>query len=223
MAASTRMRPVTRPLPAAIGQPRARVTSGWADGAARPARDAAPLHDFADHRAERLDVALGGGRAECETQRPARPACRRPSRAARDWAGPLPAVHAEPVEQAMPLASSSISRASPSQPGNEKCALPGSRRRAGRGAVEDGVGHGREHARDQVVAERGQPGHFLVAALDGDLGSGGERPDGRGVQGARTARPAPGHRRASPAPARLPWPAATRPPRPARRSYGRKW
>src|ERR1017187_1671374 len=40
------------------------------------------------------------------------------------WA--MPAVHADPVEQAMPLASSSISSASPSQPGKEKCALPGS-------------------------------------------------------------------------------------------------
>ena len=43
------------------------------------------------------------------------------------WLGSAtPAVHAEPVEQAIPFASSSMSRASPSQPGKEKCALPGS-------------------------------------------------------------------------------------------------
>ena len=38
-----------------------------------------------------------------------------------------PAVQAEPVEHSIPLASNSINRASPSQPRNVKCALPGSR------------------------------------------------------------------------------------------------
>src|SRR5205823_548047 len=38
-----------------------------------------------------------------------------------------PAEHAEPVEQATPAASRSSSSASPSQPGKEKWALPGSR------------------------------------------------------------------------------------------------
>ena len=38
-----------------------------------------------------------------------------------------PAEHAEPVEHATPAASRSSSRASPSQPGKEKCALPGRR------------------------------------------------------------------------------------------------
>ena len=41
------------------------------------------------------------------------------------WA--TPAVQAEPVEHSMPCASSSISRLSPSQPGKDRCALPGSR------------------------------------------------------------------------------------------------
>ena len=41
------------------------------------------------------------------------------------WA--TPAVQAEPVEHSMPCASSSISSESPSQPGNDRCALPGSR------------------------------------------------------------------------------------------------
>src|SRR5690606_10306058 len=41
--------------------------------------------------------------------------------------GAPPAEQADPVEQAMPSASSSSSSASPSQPGKEKCALPGSR------------------------------------------------------------------------------------------------
>ena len=44
------------------------------------------------------------------------------------WLGSAtPAVQADPVEQATFLASSSSRRASPSQPGKEKCTLPGSR------------------------------------------------------------------------------------------------
>ncbi len=38
-----------------------------------------------------------------------------------------PAVHADPVEHSIPLASNSISSASPSQPRKVKCALPGNR------------------------------------------------------------------------------------------------
>ena len=41
------------------------------------------------------------------------------------WA--TPAVHADPVEHSMPCASISMIRLSPSQPGNDRCALPGSR------------------------------------------------------------------------------------------------
>jgi hypothetical protein len=41
-----------------------------------------------------------------------------------------PAEHALPVEHSMPAPSNSSSNASPSQPGNEKCAVPG-RRSAG--------------------------------------------------------------------------------------------
>src|SRR5262245_38325142 len=41
------------------------------------------------------------------------------------WA--TPAVHAEPVEHSTPLASSSISKESPSQPRKVKCVLPGRR------------------------------------------------------------------------------------------------
>ena len=41
------------------------------------------------------------------------------------WA--TPAVHAEPVEHSMPWASSSMSSESPSQPGKDRWALPGSR------------------------------------------------------------------------------------------------
>src|SRR5215472_2799732 len=56
--------------------------------------------------------------------------------ASRTWLGrATPAVHADPVEQAIPLASSSMSRASPSQPGKEKCAFPGSRAGPGGGPL----------------------------------------------------------------------------------------
>src|SRR5690606_1583733 len=44
------------------------------------------------------------------------------------WLGCVtPAVQADPVEHSMPWASSSMSRLSPSQPGNDRWALPGSR------------------------------------------------------------------------------------------------
>src|SRR3954470_3616580 len=44
------------------------------------------------------------------------------------WLGrATPAEHAEPVEHSIPRASRSSSNESPSHPGNEKCALPGSR------------------------------------------------------------------------------------------------
>src|SRR5690606_7710920 len=41
------------------------------------------------------------------------------------WA--TPAVHADPVEHSMPLASRSISNESPSHPAKDTCTLPGSR------------------------------------------------------------------------------------------------
>ena len=83
------------------------------------------------------------------------------------WLGcGTPAEQAEPVEHSMPRASSSSSSASPSQPGNEKCALPGSRCSGDRSrvAAEDGVRHDLAHPAYQVVT---QPGHAARPAPPG--------------------------------------------------------
>src|ERR1700733_2231794 len=96
--------------------------------------------------------------------------------ASRTWLGSAtPAVQAEPVEQAIPFASRSMSRASPSQPGKEKCAFPG--RRPGPGGGQDLV--------DQVVAQLGQLRGLLRPAARALRGGHGEGPDGGRVEGAR--------------------------------------
>ena len=79
-----------------------------------------------------------------------------PWRAARGSAGRRRREHADPVEHSMPRASSSISSESPSQPGNDKCALPGSRNWPPRPEVavdqrRPAPGEGPAH---QVVAQR---------------------------------------------------------------------
>src|SRR5215470_8268361 len=86
------------------------------------------------------------------------------------WLGcAMPAVQADPVEQAMPLASSSISSASPSQPGNEKWALPGG-----------------QDLRDQVVPQRREPLGLVEPSRAGVLDRDREGPDRGSVQGAGT-------------------------------------
>ena len=83
-----------------------------------------------------------------------------------------------------PRASSSSSSESPSQPGNEKCALPG-RRCVGREVgvtVEHRVRHGDAQPGDEVVAQRRRPARPLRAALDGELGGGGESGDRGSVE-----------------------------------------
>ena len=103
--------------------------------------------------AERVDVGLGAGVAEREPQRASARARSAPI-ASSTWLGwATPAVQAEPVEQAMPLASSSISSASPSQPGNEKCALPGSRLGPGSGPFRIASGTVGPHHVDQAVPQ----------------------------------------------------------------------
>ena len=100
------------------------------------------------------------------------------------WA--TPAVQAEPVEHSIPLASNNISRESPSQPRNVKCAFPGSRpapgapltstssiasvtpstsrsRSARTFAVAEGAGPTREQVRGQLISQR------LAAYADGYL------------------------------------------------------
>ena len=64
-----------------------------------------------------------------------------------------PAEQAEPVETSTPAASSSSSSESPSQPGKEKCALPGSRS-AGVAVVARASGTAASTRRDEVVAQR---------------------------------------------------------------------
>ena len=86
-----------------------------------------------------------------------------------------------------PGASSSSSSASPSQPGNEKCALPGSRCAVDRSGSPPSTasGHGRDAPGDQVVAQRRRAARPAPRwRFDRDLGGGGEPDDGRGVEGA---------------------------------------
>ena len=149
--------------------------------AARARSTTGPIGD------ERVDVRLrgwcgrartAGGRA-CSSSRPM---------ASSTWEGwGTPAEHAEPVEQAMPRASSSISSESPSQPGNVRWALPGSRwsgepsgspltRRRGPARRP---GH-------QVVAQAADPLGVLGLLLDRDLHGRGEAGDCGGVDGARS-------------------------------------
>ncbi len=98
------------------------------------------------------------------------------------WA--TPAVHAEPVEQAIPRASSSISSASPSQPGKEKCAFPGSLPGPGGAPFSTASGTAALTCGDQVVAQGGQPLGLVGPVLGSDLHRRRERPDRRHVEGA---------------------------------------
>ena len=102
------------------------------------------------------------------------------------WLGwGTPAEQAEPVEHSMPRASSSRSNASPSQPENEKWALPG-RRCAAQVAVttENDIGYDVADARHEVVAQPGQLLGALRLPLDGQLGRRREADDGGRIEGA---------------------------------------
>ena len=78
---------------------------------------AGPGHRAGQHRQHGIDVGVDAGVPQRQSQRAAGgwPG-RHPSRSARATAAATPAVHAEPVEHSIPLASSSISSESPSQP-----------------------------------------------------------------------------------------------------------
>ena len=130
---------------------------------------------------------LGGrGVAEREAQRAAGASRRSApiaSSTCEGWA--TPAEQAEPVEHSTPRASSSISSESPSQPGKDRCAMPGSRS-SGSPLHDLGVGTSARtpaSSRSRSAATRARvPG----AALDGDRGRGGQ-PDRAGhVQRAGT-------------------------------------
>ena len=96
------------------------------------------------------------------------------------WLGcAMPAVQAEPVEQAMPFASSSMSSASPSQPGNEKWALPGSL--PGPGGAPFSTASGTA-ASTRAISQRERLAVGSGGDGDGRLGAGGEGPDRRGVE-----------------------------------------
>ena len=70
----------------------------------------------------------------------------------------------------MPRASSSSSSESPSQPGKEKCALPGSRAPDRSGSpLRIASGTAASTAPDQVVTQRGQPVGVLGLALHREL------------------------------------------------------
>ncbi len=99
------------------------------------------------------------------------------------WEGcGTPAEQAEPVEHSMPRASSSISSESPSQPGNLRWALPGSRSTGS--PLQMRVGDRALHPAHEVVAQRADAGGVLALVLDRVLDRGGEAGDRRGVEGA---------------------------------------
>ena len=130
--------------------------------------------------------ARGAGVPEREPQRAARAARRRsPSRAARGEGWATPAEQAEPVEQSMPRASSSISSESPSQPGKVRCALPGSRSAGSGSPLSARVGDLRlDPARPGRRAAR-RPGRACSGwRLTASSTARGEAGDGRGVDGA---------------------------------------
>ena len=116
---------------------------------------AGAVDDFGDGGGQGVDVGLGGGVAQGEAQGAAGAGVVGAD-GEQDVAGLGDARGAGRAGGAGdPFASSSMSRASPSQPGKEKCALPGSRAGPGGGAVEQGVGHGGQDLADQVVAQGG--------------------------------------------------------------------
>ena len=126
------------------------------------------LDHLADHLGEAVDVRLGGGVAEREAQRAPGRAASAPI-ASSTWLGwATPAEQAEPVEHSTPLASSSISRASPSQPGKEKCALPGSRSTGS--PLSTASGTACAYPLDQVVPQRGEPRGERLRCSDRELG-----------------------------------------------------
>ncbi len=61
--------------------------------------------------------------------------------------------------------------------------VSGQASRPWRSAVQDGVGHRREHLADQVVTQRREPRGLGLPALRGHDRGDGERPDGGSVQG----------------------------------------
>ena len=119
------------------------------------------------------------------------------------WLGcATPAVHAEPVEHSMPWASSSMSRLSPSHPGKDRCALPGSRDGPPSTTPVPGspfrvrVGDGGEDLADEVVAQPGQGGRPTGGRRRPPARPPWPGPPRRGCPGCRTARRAPGRHRA---------------------------
>ena len=101
------------------------------------------------------------GVAEGEAQRRPRAAVvvARPSRAARGWAGPRRPSRPSRWSTRCRWASSSSSSASPSQPGKEKCALPGSRSAGSGSPLQHGVrARPRGRRRPARRAARADPG-----------------------------------------------------------------
>ena len=132
------------------------------------------------------------------------------------WLGrATPALQADPVEHSMPRASSSISSASPSAPGKDRCALPGSRPgppstrsssgaplscASGTSATTPATSRSRSPASRAARSSRGRRRPR-------------SRPRGRRSRrrrASRTARRAPGRRRAAAACTRRRGPAAAR-------------
>ena len=82
------------------------------------------------------------------------------------------------------------SSASPSQPGKEKCALPGSQGGVPAAArFGAAAGDNSQHLGDQVIAQPGQPGGLVRPLLGAYRGGHRERPDGGGVHPTRAAGP----------------------------------
>ena len=111
--------------------PRCRITAP----AARARCTAGPIASMTRRTSSAVDVCPSEKRSDERAAASSQPIASRTC----DACG-TPAEHAEPVEHSMPCASSSIRSESPSQPGNERWALPGSRNASSTGPLRTASG-----------------------------------------------------------------------------------
>ena len=123
-----------------------------AAGAPRPLDRAGRARRAARRRRPRPSVCPRENRSEPRARSASAPI------ASSTWLGwATPAEQAEPVEHSMPRASSSMSSASPSQPGKDEVRVAG--QPVDRVAVDSTAsGTARQHAGDQLVPQRRHPG-----------------------------------------------------------------
>src|SRR5580693_8188437 len=146
---------------------------------------AGAVYYFADYGGQGVDVVLGGGVAEGEAQGTAgagvvgaegqqHVAGLGHARGAGGAGGAGDSVRVEQHEQGVARATREGEVRVAREPG-----------RAGRGAVEHGVGNDGEDPAHQVIPQHGQPDRLVLPVPGAGLGRDGERPDRGRVEGAR--------------------------------------